>query len=204
MNIHIKVPPPSYQSSWYNDSARYEYLQSDVFWTLAVLILANCWWSAKQVDFFDSTADEQAKISPRPSGFWLKHRITSRLRQYLVFLLCSLVLPLHLLHGSWVLKSAWRISFGLINRTYPSIKPRMLGFLLYSPLTAVILLGWAVVLGFGVIILGTQYLLVCNLWKMTPYDPSSTTSSMKIENSTGGDGDWHEVKGDENDSKKDK
>ncbi|KAG8672763.1 hypothetical protein FPOAC2_06167 [Fusarium poae] len=205
--MRTKVSPPSYQSSsssWYNDSARYEYLQSDVFWTLAILILVNCWWSAKQVDFFDSTPEEQAKISPRPSVFWLRYRITSRLRQYLVFLLCTLVIPLHLLHGSWVLKSAWRITFGLVNRTYPSIKPRILGFVFYSPLTAVISLGWAVVLGLGVIIVGTQFLLVRNLWIMTPYDPSSTTPSMKITDSTVGDADWQEIKGSENDSKKDK
>ncbi|KAF0644635.1 hypothetical protein FPSE5266_01882 [Fusarium pseudograminearum] len=202
--MRIKVSPPSYQSSWYNDSARYEYLQSDIFWTLAILILVNCWWSAKQVDFFDSTADEQAKISPRPSVFWLGYRITSRLRQYVVFLICSLVLPLHLLHGSWVLKSAWRISFGLVNRTYPTLKPRMLGFLLYSPLTAAILLGWAIVLGLGVIIVGTQFLLIRNLWVMTPYDSSSTTPTKSISETAAGDGDWHEIKGDENDSKKDK
>ncbi|QPC70846.1 hypothetical protein HYE68_001598 [Fusarium pseudograminearum] len=202
--MRIKVTPPSYQSSWYNDSARYEYLQSDVFWTLAILILVNCWWSAKQVDFFDSTADEQAKISPRPSVFWLRYRITSRIRQYVVFLICSFVLPLHLLHGSWVLKSAWRISFGLVNRTYPTLKPRMLGFLLYSPLTAVILLGWAIVLGLGVIIVGTQFLLIRNLWAMTPYDPASGTPTKSIGETATGDGDWHEIKGDENDSKKDK
>ncbi|KAM0304385.1 hypothetical protein HYE67_001945 [Fusarium culmorum] len=202
--MRIKVSPPSYQSSWYNDSARYEYLQSDVFWTLAILILVNCWWSAKQVDFFDSTADEQAKISPRPSVFWLRYRITSRLRQYAVFLICSLFLPLHLLHGSWVLKSAWRISFGLVNRTYPTLKPRMLGFLLYTPLTAVILLGWAIVLGLGVIIVGTQFLLIRNLWVMTPYDPASTTPTKSISETATGDGDWHEIEGDENDSKKDK
>ncbi|KAI6774309.1 hypothetical protein HG531_001158 [Fusarium graminearum] len=202
--MRTKVSPPSYQSSWYNDSARYEYLQSDVFWTLAILILVNCWWSAKQVDFFDSTADEQAKISPRPSVFWLRYRITSRLRQCAVFLICSLFLPLHLLHGSWVLKSAWRISFGLVNRTYPTLKPRMLGFLLYSPLTAVISLGWAIVLGLGVIIVGTQFLLIRNLWVMTPYDPASTTPTKSISETAAGDGDWHEIKGDENDSKKDK
>ncbi|KAL6916517.1 hypothetical protein ACHAPO_011244 [Fusarium lateritium] len=205
MTMRIKVSLPSYQSSWYNDSARYEYLQSDVFWTLAILILVNCWWSAKQVDFFDSTPEEQAKISPRPSVFWLRYRINSRLRQYLIFLLASLVLPLHLLHGSWVLKSAWRITFGLVNRTYPSIKPRMLGFVLYSPLTAVILLGWAIVLGLGVIIVGTQILLILNLWSMTPHDPSSTTPSLKVkESTTVGDADWQEIKGDENDTKKDK
>jgi hypothetical protein len=191
-----------YQSSWYNDSARYEYLQSDVFWTLAILILVNCWWSAKQVDFFDSTPDEQAKISPRPSVFWLKYRITSRLRKYLIFLLCSLVLPLHLLHGSWVLKSAWRITFGLVNRTYPSTRPRMLGFLLYSPLTAVTLLSWAIVLGFGFVIVGTQILLLRNLWEMTPYDPSSTAPLKPTKEITGGDGDWHDIKGDANESKK--
>ncbi|KAF5238522.1 hypothetical protein FAUST_5579 [Fusarium austroamericanum] len=203
--MRIKVSPPSYQSSsWYNDSARYEYLQSDVFWTLAILILVNCWWSAKQVDFFDSTPDEQAKISPRPSVFWLRYRITSRLRQYAVFLICSLFLPLHLLHGSWVLKSAWRISFGLVNRTYPTLKPRMLGFLLYSPLTAVILLGWAIVLGLGVIIVGTQFLLIRNLWVMTPYDPALEIPTKSISETAAGDGDWHEIKGDENDSKKDK
>ncbi|RGP64013.1 hypothetical protein FLONG3_9712 [Fusarium longipes] len=194
---------PPYQSSWYNDSARYEYLQSDVFWTLAILIIVNCWWSAKQVDLFDSTPEEQAKISPRPSVFWLKYRITSRPRKYLILILCSLFMPLQLLHGSWVLKSAWRITLGLANRTYPDIKPRMLGVLLYSPLTAVILLVWAVVLGSGLIIVGTQFLLVCNIWKMTPYDTSSMPSK-PIKEVAVGEGDWHDIKDDEDDSKKDK
>ncbi|KAL4731725.1 hypothetical protein ACLX1H_000707 [Fusarium chlamydosporum] len=186
-----------YQSPWYNDSARYEYLKSDVFWTIAILFLANCWWSAKQVDFFDSTPAEQAKLSPRPSVFWLKYRITSRLRKYLVFLFCSLLLPLQFFHGSWVLKSAWRITFGLVNRTYPDTRPRMLGFLLYSPLTAVITLGWAVVLGLGLIILGTQVLLLNNLRKMTPYDPSLATPLEQIKEKTERDGDWHEVNRDD-------
>ena len=187
-----------FESSWYNDSARYEYLRSDLFWTLAAFIFVNCWWSAKQVDSFDTTPSEQPV---KPSRFWLKYRITSRLYKYIVFLLCSLILPLHLLHGSWVLKSAWRITFGLVNRTYPAMRPRILGFLIYSPITAVILLGWTVVLGFGIVIVGTQVLLVCRLWEMTPFD---LTYVEEVKDKAEGEGDWQEIKQDDSGSKKDK
>ncbi|KAF4448343.1 hypothetical protein F53441_8242 [Fusarium austroafricanum] len=202
------------ESWWYSDSARYEYIKSDVFWTLAILILANAWWSAKQVDSFPHLPDEHddkvAKLDltkPR-SGFWLTDRINSRLRQYLALLACTSVFPLLFLHGSWVLKSAWRITFGLVRRTYPSIRPRMLGFVLYSPFTAVILLSWAIVLGAGVFIIATQLLLWIKLWEMDPSKrvakaPHKDIKDTKdIKDKTNGDGDWDEIRSDEQEENK--
>jgi hypothetical protein len=202
MTVKVYYSPPSYDSWWYADSARYDYVKSDLFWTLAVLILVNFWWSTKQVDSFPEKGDVPDTAPPQP-GFWLKQRITSRLRQYLALLVCSLAFPLQLLHGSWVLKSAWRITFGLVKRTYPSIKPRILGFIIYSPITAVILAGWAVVLSMGVFIIATQILLWIKLWQMKP-STTSTSRLTQVKDKADGDGDWDEIKGTEMEDSKNK
>ncbi|KAM0560058.1 hypothetical protein ACHAPJ_004017 [Fusarium lateritium] len=201
----VKACTPSYESWWYSDAARYEYLTSDVFWSFAILIIANFWWSAKQLDSFpdnEKEAKEQAAAPPKQSGFWLKDRITSRLRQYLALLVTSLIIPLQLLHGSWVLKSAWRITFGLVRRTYPSIKPRMLGFIIYSPVTAIILLGWAAVLTAGVTFVVTQILLIIKLWEMKLNGSSVTAPLKEIKDKADGDGDWDKVGSEEREDKK--
>ncbi|KIL87600.1 hypothetical protein FAVG1_09308 [Fusarium avenaceum] len=202
MTIKVCHSPPSYDSWWYADSARYEYVKSDLFWTLAILIIVNFWWSTKQVDAFPEKGKEPDTTAPQP-GFWLNQRITSRLRQYLALLVCTLAFPLQLLHGSWVLKSAWRITFGLLKRTYPSIKPRILGFIIYSPITAVVLAGWAAVLGFGIVIIATQILVWAKLWEMKPSTPS-TSRPKQLKDKPDGDGDWDEIKGNETEDSKNK
>ncbi|KAF5603920.1 uncharacterized protein FSUBG_7018 [Fusarium subglutinans] len=192
-----------YESWWYSDTARYEYLKSDLFWTLAVLIIVNCWWSAKQVDSFPDENDQNDKkdekdtsiiksspaTPPRP-GFWLKDRITSRLRRYLALSVCTSVFPLLLLHGSWVVISAWRISFGLVNRTYPSsLKPRMLGLVIYSPIATIVLLAWVAILGAGVFILATQILLWIKIWEIKTNKQSIVPLQKDITKEVDGDRD---------------
>ncbi|KAI1038135.1 hypothetical protein LB503_011968 [Fusarium chuoi] len=204
-----------YESWWYSDTTRYEYLKSDLFWTLAVLIIVNCWWSAKQVDSFpdeDNQNDEKdeketsviksSTATPQPrAGFWLKDRITSRLRKYLALLACTSIFPLLLLHGSWVIKSAWRISFGLVNRTYPSsLKPRILGFIIYSPVATIILLAWVAVLGAGVFILATQILLWIKIWEINTNAQIVIPLPKDVTNHIDGRGDWEEIKENEQES----
>ncbi|KAF5000509.1 hypothetical protein FGRMN_1676 [Fusarium graminum] len=193
---------PTYNSWWYSDSARYDYVKSDLFWTLAILILVNCWWSTKQVDSFPDNDEKPEDKPPRP-GFWLKERVTSRLRQYVALFICTLMFPLQLLHGSWVLKSAWRITFGLVKRTYPSVKPRMLAFIVYSPITAAIVAAWVIVLSGGVLIIGTQILLWTKLWQMKP-TAAVVSPPGDLKDGAEGDGDWHEVKEDEKEDGKTK
>ncbi|KAF4496665.1 hypothetical protein FAGAP_7156 [Fusarium agapanthi] len=180
-----------YESWWYSDTARYEYLKSDLFWTLAVLIIVNCWWSAKQVDSFpDQDSKNDKKDGKDRPGFWLKDRITSRLRKYLALLVCTSVFPLLLLHGSWVVKSAWRISLGLVNRTYPSsLRPRMLGFTIYSPIATIMLLAWVAVLGAGVFIVATQILLWIKIWEIKTNAQSLIFLRKHILKKVDGDGD---------------
>ncbi|KAF5563261.1 hypothetical protein FNAPI_2763 [Fusarium napiforme] len=202
-------PCSHYESWWYSDATRYEYLKSDLFWTLAVLIIANCWWSAKQVDSFpdgdnqndkkdekDTSLVKSSTATPQPRpGFWLKDRITSRLRKYLALFVCTSVFPLLALHGSWVIKSAWRISFGLVNRTYPSsLKPRMLGFIVYSPIATIILLAWVAVLGTGVFILATQILLWTKIWEINIDAQSIIPVPRDDMKKVAGNGDWDEIK----------
>ncbi|KAM0193336.1 hypothetical protein ACHAPI_007648 [Fusarium lateritium] len=202
MTVKACYSPPSYDSWWYADSARYEYVKSDLFWTVAVLILVNFWWSTKQVDSFPEKGEKTDTAPPQP-GFWLNQRITSRLRQYLALLVCTLAFPLQLLHGSWVLKSAWRITFGLVKRTYPSIKPRILGFIIYSPITAVVLTGWVVVLACGSLIIGTQVLLWVKLLQMQP-GAAAKSHPRQLKDKAHGDGEWDEIKGTELEDNKNK
>ena len=50
-------------------------------------------------------------------------------------------------------------------------------------------------------IVGTQVLLICRLWEMTPFDLSYVE---EIKDKAEGEGDWQEIKQHDSDSKKDK
>ncbi|EEU37558.1 uncharacterized protein NECHADRAFT_29076, partial [Fusarium vanettenii 77-13-4] len=147
--------------AWYKDEALYEYTSSDLFWLLAIAIMINCWWVDKQFEPFpDST---KSPMSPDSKHVWLKSKITSEPRRYLAMAICALVLPVQLLHGSWVLRTLWRWTAALLKGTYPSIRPRLFGFILYSPITLFILVTWIAFLFVGMFFIGEQFLCFNNI-----------------------------------------
>ncbi|QGI87365.1 hypothetical protein CEK25_002321 [Fusarium fujikuroi] len=90
---------PSDESPWY------EYLQSDLFWVLTILIISTSIWSEGQHNLLIRKSEGQedtqsSEAPPQPaSGINLKDQITSRLRQYLAVLLCVSPIPGELIHG---------------------------------------------------------------------------------------------------------
>ncbi|KAF4958268.1 hypothetical protein FGADI_2434 [Fusarium gaditjirri] len=98
-----------------------------------------------------------------------EHRITSRFRQYLALLLCASPLSIQLIHGWLVLKTMWRMSFSLVKSTYPdSLRPYLLGLIIYSPAVCLMLWVWLMVVGVEVFIVMAQVTLCVKVWNLKP------------------------------------
>lgn len=131
--------------------------------------------------------------SPKPPSsrhVWLKSQITSEPRRYLAMTICTLVFPVQLLHGSWVLRTLWRWTAALLKATYPSIRPRLFGFILYSPITLFILVTWVAFLFTGVYFIAEQFMCLLNINEMELSVPSKT--SEKVAQKVDDEG-WDEV-----------
>lgn len=206
--ITTKCPPTQ---AWYKDEALYEYTSSDLFWLLAIAIMINCWWVDKQFEPFvepprDPKEPEKAEkeadkvpnepdstkspMSPDSKHVWLKSKITSEPRRYLAMAICALVLPVQLLHGSWVLRTLWRWTAALLKGTYPSIRPRLFGFILYSPITLFILVTWIAFLFVGMFFIGEQFLCFNNINEMKLSVPPMTSEKVAKQSD---DEEWDEV-----------
>ncbi|KFH48101.1 hypothetical protein ACRE_009970 [Hapsidospora chrysogenum ATCC 11550] len=103
--------------------------------------------------------------------FWLQPHITSRPRQILASALGGLVLLLQLVQGSWVLRTAWRMTGATISAVYPSAKPFLIRHCLYLPLAVVVLVSWVVLLAAGLFFVSSQLAFVLRLVKIQPSDP---------------------------------
>ncbi|PNP81200.1 hypothetical protein FNYG_05667 [Fusarium nygamai] len=174
------------QSDPSNESPWYEYLQSDLFWVLAIFIGINAGWTHELYELLAKKDEEQEDIQPsttpqEPTLSWrisknriiiknnFKNHITSRLRQSLALLLCALPLPFQLLQDVYVCKTTWRISSWLVQAWYPSsIRPRLLGIIIFSPIGIPMLGVWAWVLMAGAWIVGIQAALCGEVSKFEP------------------------------------
>lgn len=184
--ITTNCPPPK---AWYKGDALYEFISTDLFWLLAIAIIVNCWWVDKQCESFvdlaqdakkpEKTEKETDKVLNKPnstespksaaswhSGLWLQSRITSESRRCLAITICALIVPIQLLHGSWVVRTLWRFTAAFLKGTYPSLKPRALGFIFYSPVTVLIGVIWLAFLGIGMFLVTAQLLCVARLGEM--------------------------------------
>ncbi|KAI8711664.1 hypothetical protein NCS52_01430500 [Fusarium sp. LHS14.1] len=206
--ITTNCPPPK---AWYKDEALHEYPSSDLFWAMAIAIMVNCWWVDKQFEPFvepardpkepDKAEKEADKVINKPDSTeppkapaskhtWLKSQITSEPRRYLAMTICALVMPVQLLHGSWVLRTLWRWTAALLKATYPSIRPRLFGFILYSPVTLFILITWCGFLFTGMYFIGEQFLCLCNINEMELSVRSKTSEKVAKQID---DEEWDEV-----------
>ncbi|KAK7418600.1 hypothetical protein QQZ08_011184 [Neonectria magnoliae] len=122
-------------------------------------------------------------------SLFLQPHITTELRKFLAVIACSLVFPLQLLEGVWVLITTWRLTVATLKATYPQMKPRLFGFILHLPITAIILIAWVVVLSAGAFLVCSQMLYLIKLWEYKPgtYVPPN---SDKRKSS---DGEWDKV-----------
>jgi len=107
----------------------------------------------------------------RDDVFWLLPHITSRPRQILASALCGLVLLLQFVEGSWVLRTAWRMTGATIRAVYPSTKPFLIRHCLYFPVAIVVLVSWVVVLAAGLFFVSSQLAYTLRLVKIHPSDP---------------------------------
>ncbi|KAJ4328664.1 hypothetical protein N0V84_000855 [Fusarium piperis] len=207
--ITTNCPPPR---AWYKDESLYEFISTDLFWLLAIAIIVNCWWVDKQCEsFVDLARDKKPekiekefdKVLNEPNstkspksptsqhnGLWLKSRITSEPRRCLAITICALVIPVQLLHGSWVVRTLWRFTTTFLKGTYPSLKPRILGFILYSPFTILIGVLWVAFLGIGVFLVAGQFLCVADLaqMKLSVEEKASKNVTQRLD-----DEEWDEV-----------
>ncbi|KAM5360692.1 hypothetical protein ACJZ2D_013570 [Fusarium nematophilum] len=99
---------------------------------------------------------------------WLQPHITSFPRKVLAITACSLVVLAQLLEGSWILRTTWRFTVSALKATYPRWKPWVLGFVVYSPVTGVILATWAGVLFTGVFVVVMQVIYIIDLCELEP------------------------------------
>lgn len=159
------------KTQWYQDPALYEYLSSDTFWVLGIAIVAHFYWTSTRYNFE-----------------WLRPHITSRIRQILAITIYSVVLLLQLLEGSWILKTVWRLTVATLKGTYPRMKPYILGFILYSPVTAFILAVWWGVLLMGMLLVVSQFQCVLQLSELQLNPTPSDESEKKSDG-----GEWDEV-----------
>lgn len=129
--------------------------------------------------------------TPSPEYAWLDLHITSRPRQIMAIAFATLVLPLLLLESAWVIISAFNLMVKMLKATYPSFKPRILGFVLYLPLTLIMLLVWYN------LYYGGSYLVVAQ-WKfirmLVHYKPRvRDRSSPEEEGLMDSEGEWREL-----------
>jgi hypothetical protein len=117
--------------------------------------------------------------------FWLQPHITSRPRQILASALCGLVLLLQLVEGSWVLRTAWRMTGATIRAVYPSTKPFLIRHCLYLPVAVVVLASWVVLLAAGLFFVSSQLAYVLRLVKLQPSDPLRVPEQQQDKNGSG-------------------
>ncbi|KAI1081811.1 hypothetical protein F5B20DRAFT_535434 [Whalleya microplaca] len=213
-------------TKWYHDPALYEYLSTDMFWVLGIIIGINAYWTNQQVELFiesekepkavKASNDDTPSSEPRPSSqqmpnseptrssgttsdrkhLWLQPHITSRPRQILAVVLCSLVVPMQLLEGYWVIKTAWRVSAAMFKALFPQAKLRILSILFYLFTTVVMLAAWAAVLGLGILLLSMQVLYVLQLRELQPGASARSDLGEEIpgaEKKRKDDGEWDEL-----------
>ncbi|KAM0424342.1 hypothetical protein ACHAPT_010488 [Fusarium lateritium] len=216
-HISTNCPPPQ---AWYKDEALHEYLDSDLFHFLSFVIVVNC-WGVDLLTYYGELKKKQTrpekaeketdKALNEPDAVdspksYSRRYITSEPRRYLAMFLCTLVFPVQFLHGSWVITTTWRFTVAILKATYPSIKPRILGFILYSPITLAIIIIWAAVLWLGLFFVVAQLLRVLELRDLEldiePKTSEKVTEQLENE-------EWDEVEksseqreGEENEDKK--
>lgn len=178
----------------YQEPLPLEFLSSKIFWLLGFVIAVNGYWINEQIELFLETqqqptnAEDTSQLNRQPSKrnpsgsvsptavatsrharpLWLQPHITSRPRQILAIIVCSLVLPLQLLEGSWVLKTAWRITDAVYKSTSSSVAPWLIRVVLHGLITLLGLVAWVVVLMAGVFLVVAQFLYILRLQQMQP------------------------------------
>ncbi|KAF7556407.1 hypothetical protein G7Z17_g1470 [Cylindrodendrum hubeiense] len=169
------------------DADPYEYLRSDTFWGLGIFILANAIWTSLQVLLLnepenETTAKDNAQSNDLPStgnvtsvdkasdGYcleWAELHITSRARQILGLVICSVVLPLQLFESYAVLITTWRITDICLTIDL-DFKPRILYYIMYLFTGIIFIFIWTAVLASGKCVLGLQLEYATGLYRFTP------------------------------------
>ncbi|KAH6973066.1 hypothetical protein BKA56DRAFT_492617 [Ilyonectria sp. MPI-CAGE-AT-0026] len=171
------------------------YLASDTFWALGIFIAANAVWINRQKKLLGKPKDEDIILEDQDSvtdNAPVDLHITSRPRQIMAIAFATLVLPLLLLESAWVIIPAFSLTVKMLKATYPSFKPRILGFVLYLPLTLIMLLVWYNLFNAG------SYLVVAQ-WKyirmLVHYRPSARDrSSPEEEGLMDSEGEWRSLR----------
>ena len=144
--------------------------------------------------FLASPVDSSTTPAPPAERelFWLQPHITSRSRQILALAICTLVVPLQLLEGYWVIKAAWRITAAIAREAEPLKKHWVWTFALYLPIVLLLLTGWFIVLWIGGFLLLSQCIYILQLSEMWPptQDPGELEGAKVKKFQTGS---WYQL-----------
>ncbi|KAJ3525569.1 hypothetical protein NM208_g11586 [Fusarium decemcellulare] len=190
--VYKLLHPQLYNTLTQNEGSHWhEFLLSEPFWILACIIVANNWWTTYQMyedpDSYKEPDEEQGRSSTIqqipwdspaacnlrlmkrwPHFEWALDYITSRPRQYFAIVMCTLIFPVQLLEGYWLVVMATRLTILFYNDLYPRWKPYTLGFILYLPATTTVLTAWCVLLLVGFVLLVLQFEYVLALLDIYP------------------------------------
>jgi hypothetical protein len=205
---------------WYQNPDLYEYFRSDTAWLLGIVIILVTYWTNQQIELYDkhkasteitrepttggpsandaspnSESDSKTNQPSPPNGFdlWRQPYITWLLVKALIISSSGVIVLFELLEGSWIVKTTWRITTGVLRATYPRMKPYILGFIIYLPITGVILAAWVVVTVLGLYILSIQLLFMLKLLEFQDSSQRRLLNIPSIEEEKENHDEWDEV-----------
>jgi hypothetical protein len=109
--------------------------------------------------------------------FWLRPHITSRLRQAIAVVACTLVLPVQLLEGSWMLRTAWRVTMATHAAVHLSTRLLILRCVAYLPCIVVGAITWYLMLWVGMLLVMAQITYIAQLLELEPRPVSKVTQT---------------------------
>ncbi|KAF4470289.1 hypothetical protein FALBO_2805 [Fusarium albosuccineum] len=140
-------------------SCLFGFISSEVFWVFGIPIIVNAIWTNEQIN---------AMKRPQQEGnlCLMQRHVTSPARQRLAVCLFSVMYLVFFFNGCAVVATAWRITIYFIQGTYPSWGPRVLAFIVYTPLLGLTALGWIAMFAIGHGMICLQEKFICYLQKL--------------------------------------
>ncbi|KAF5005488.1 hypothetical protein FDECE_8066 [Fusarium decemcellulare] len=165
--------------------------RSDLFWILTIFLLVNLTWidwqlgtktkksehprkHVEKATFGDVDGPNSRLLATYPNLACLERFIISPFRQYIAVLACSFALAAHILETCSITLVMIQSSMWVLKATYPQWKPYTLGFILYSPLPALMVAGWYGTFKLCTFCLSWQLKYIYTLLEFRPVSPPTS------------------------------
>ncbi|KAH7253122.1 hypothetical protein B0J15DRAFT_549853 [Fusarium solani] len=170
-------------------------LTEESFWIIGVIIIIDaifcggqlgCLMRSRQESLTNtanstlSTSNSDHQRKPQ-APCWMQRHLKSRPWIALAIKICFLMNILVFYQGGAVLVTAWRLSIFYLQMTFPVWEPRVLSFLVYTPMLIIMLLGWAFVLCAGYSLVKIQIGLIKELVHLYQENPKKTVKNDDVE-----------------------